>query len=195
MGKGKFYIEKLNKLHQQNCYRNLSKEDNNELIDLCSNDYLGLSADENLVNEFFSILEKNDFLFSASSSRLLKKNFKVCNEFESFIAFSYKKEGCLLFNSGYHLNVGVISSLAKKQDLIIADKYVHASIIDGAKLSNAQFIRYRHLDYNHLELLLQKNRNLYKNVFIISESLFSMDGDFADLKACLLYTSPSPRDS
>lgn len=190
------YKNQLRKLKLQNNYRTISAVDTNNIIDLCSNDYLGLCTNENLLNDFFSVNERKDFLFSSSSSRLLKINYTLCKELETLIAHFYQKETALIFNSGYHANIGIISTLAGKNDLILADKYVHASIIDGAKLSKATFKRYKHLSYNHLEDILKKNRQLYDNVFIISESIYSMDGDISNLAElvnlkekynCLLY--------
>ena len=94
----------------------------------------------------------------------------------------FNKEKTLLFNSGYHANVGVNSSIAKKGDVIFSDKLNHASIIDGMKLSDGKFFRYPHNNMEALEKLLIKERKNYKNAVIVSESIFSMDGDIADIK-------------
>lgn len=156
--------------------------DNKKLLNLSSNDYLGLSTNKNLLKEFINLkLEDDEFLFSSASSRLLTGSSSVYNLLEKNLAKMFKKEKALLFNTGYQCNLGVVSTLAKKEDIIFSDKLNHASIIDGIKLSNANFYRYKHLDYNHLENLLKKYRNKYKNAFIISESIFSMDGDVANI--------------
>lgn len=190
------YINELQNLKESNNYRILPDKNANTLIDLCSNDYLGLNNNEELYQEFIKEFQYKNLKFSASSSRLLSGNSPEYNELEQLIASRYKRESCLLFNSGYHANIGILPSLADNNDLIIADKLVHASIIDGAKLSNAKLIRYKHLDYVHLEKLLEKHRSDYEHVFIVSESIFSMDGDVADLQKlveiklkyeCLLY--------
>jgi 8-amino-7-oxononanoate synthase len=169
---------------------------NSDMIDLSTNDYLGLSSNCQLYEEFLGTFMSTKFKFGSSSSRLLSGNTVGYNTLEELIANSYKKEACLVYNSGYHANTGVIQALGGKKDLIVTDKLVHASIIDGARLSNAKLMRYKHLDYNHLELILKKNRKSYENVIIISETIFSMDGDIANIEMlidlrnkynCLLY--------
>jgi 8-amino-7-oxononanoate synthase len=94
----------------------------------------------------------------------------------------YGKEESLVLASGYHANIGILPALAGKRDLIIADKLVHASLIDGMRLGDAEMTRYRHLDYDHLREILFKSREQYENIFIVSESIFSMDGDVANLQ-------------
>lgn len=87
----------------------------------------------------------------------------------------------MIFNSGYHANTGILPALTDKQTLLLADKLVHASIIDGILLSGSPFLRYRHNDYDQLERLVQKNACQYETIIILTESIFSMDGDVADL--------------
>lgn len=182
-------MEKYNNF--QNCLTALNKQDNlrgipsdtsEYALDLSSNDYLGLASDAGLYESFLTEVVKYRYSFTASSSRLLLKNAEGHHNLEQLIARSFQAEACLIFNSGYQCNVGVISAFASKNDLILADKFVHASCIDGAILSKAKLMRYQHLNYDHLEQLISRYRNDYKNIFIITESIFSMDGDVADLK-------------
>ncbi len=182
MSNKKRYIDKTEQLKKNENLRILRQIDTNSLLDLSSNDYLALAADKSLKNKFHSKYDIDRLKYSASSSRLLSGNSKEYQILESLIASSYKRESCLVFNSGYHANTGILPALTEKKDLIIADKLVHASIIDGMKLSKADFLRYNHTDYKHLESILNKKASSYENVFIVSESIFSMDGDKADIE-------------
>lgn len=175
------YKQTLDSLKEEGNYRTFP-DVADSLVNLCSNDYLGLNNDKILYQDFMTKLSANNNRFSACSSRLLNGNTVEHKELEDLIADSYKAEAALLFNSGYHANIGILPALAGKKDLIVADKLVHASIIDGARLSPATVVRYSHTDYAHLEKILEKNRSLYEQVFIVSESVFSMDGDQADLR-------------
>lgn len=158
------------------------KIDGKTLLNFSSNDYLNLSTNKNLITEFVQEHSNSPELqFSSASARLLSGTTSVYKELETTLANLFKKESALIFNTGYQCNLGVISTLAKRGDLILSDKLNHASIIDGMKLSEAEFKRYKHLDYKNLEELLQKHRNDYKKVLIVSESVFSMDGDIADI--------------
>lgn len=160
------------------------KADNTVKIDgrlyknFASNDYLGLSTKTDLRKEFLS---NNDHLLSSASARLLSGTSEEFSALENTLSKLFNKDACLIFNTGYQCNLGVISALCKKGDVVFSDKLNHASIIDGMKLSEGDFIRYKHLDYENLEKLLQSKRNNYKRAIIVSESVFSMDGDIADI--------------
>jgi 8-amino-7-oxononanoate synthase len=189
------YSDNLQKLKENQNYRTLPDASTLQLLDLCSNDYLGINANAKMQEIFWNEVTSKQS-FSSCSSRLLGKSLEQHKSLETEIADAFNSEACLLFNSGYHANSGILPALASDKDLIITDKLIHASIIDGAKLSRADFMRYRHLDYNHLENLIKKYRSNYNQVFIVSESIFSMDGDIADLHKlielkqkynCLLY--------
>lgn len=161
---------------------NRIERDGQVMLNLSSNDYLGLASRSDLRETFFEEWKENGYPLSSSSSRLLTGNFSVYTELEQLMAERFNREAALLFNSGYHANTGILPALADKQTLILADKLVHASIIDGILLSGAPFQRYRHNDYNQLETLLKKNAGQYEQLFIVTESIFSMDGDVADLR-------------
>ncbi len=156
-----------------------------ELLNLSSNDYLGLAARTDLREEFFAQLctgkTPERFSMTASSSRLLTGNHPGYVALESQLGRLYNGRAALVLNSGYHANIGILPALTGSGDLILSDKLNHASIIDGIRLSEATFKRYGHLDYNQLEEILTEKRADYKQIFIISESVFSMDGDIADL--------------
>ena len=149
-----------------------------ELINLASNDYLGISTKDKLRKKF---LELNNSQLSSASARLLSGTSREFSELENTLKNLLGKEACLIFNTGYQCNLGVISALCKKGDVVFSDKLNHASIIDGMRLSDGDFIRYKHLDYANLEKLLSDKRNKYNNAIIVSESVFSMDGDTADI--------------
>lgn len=154
------------------------------LINMSSNDYLGLAADTSLRLRFYENLGAGvdeEFALGAASSRLLTGDYPLAHDLEEFLALSYGKDKCLLFNSGYHANIGILPALASKNDLICSDKLNHASIHDGLRLAGCSHKRFRHCDYDQLYQILKNNRKLYDKVFIVSESVFSMDGDVADL--------------
>lgn len=155
----------------------------NRMLNLSSNDYLGLASDKELREEFLSTLTPDTFLPASSSSRLLTGNFTVYEKLEAELVALFGTEAALVFNSGYHANMGILPAVSNTRTLIVADKLVHASIIDGIRLSSACCIRYRHNDLSQLERLLKKNHNEYQQIIIVTESIFSMDGDEADLKA------------
>lgn len=152
------------------------------MLNLSSNDYLGLAADVDLRREFLATLTPETFLPSASSSRLLTGNFTVYDALEEQLATLFGTQAALTFNSGYHANTGILPVVCDAQTLILSDKLVHASLIDGIRLSSARCIRYRHNDYRQLERLLEENGSAYRQMIIVTESIFSMDGDEADLR-------------
>ncbi len=155
---------------------------NRRMLNLSSNDYLGLAADIELRREFLETLTPETFLPSASSSRLLTGNHTAYSRIESLLARLFRTEAALVFNSGYHANVGILPAVCNEHSLILADKLVHASLIDGIRLSAGKCIRYRHNDYRQLERLLDEYHSLHPDIIIVTESIFSMDGDEADLR-------------
>ena len=158
------------------------EKEGKKMLNLSSNDYLGLASRIDLRDSFLARLQETDLPLSSSSSRLLTGNFSIYEELEQQMCKAFGREATLLFNSGYHANTGILPALADKRTLILADKLVHASIIDGILLSGAPFQRYKHNNYEHLEQLLSKTSGQYEQTIIVTESIFSMDGDIADLQ-------------
>lgn len=184
------FKQQLEQLSAKNQYRSIPDlvhqgryimRENRKMLNMSSNDYLGLASNENLRQSFLQQYADNFPSFTSSSSRLLTGNFPVYTDLEQFIAQRFKRESALLFNSGYHANLGILPALTTTKSLILADKLVHASMIDGIRLSQCEFFRYRHNDYEHLKSLLEKNAGKFDRTFIVTESVFSMDGDVADL--------------
>ena len=151
------------------------------LLNLSSNNYLNFADNEEITKEFLDTVGYK-YTFGSASARLLTGTLPVYNELENIITSLFNTEKTLLFNSGYHANVGINSAIADSGDVIFSDKLNHASIIDGMQLSKGKFFRYRHNDMESLEKLILRERENYKNAIIVSESVFSMDGDIADLK-------------
>ena len=141
-------------------------------IDFWSNDYLGLSRSE-LLKQYDNTLPSG-----STGSRLIAGNSETAEQTEKAIANFHNREAALIFNCGYMANTGLFASLASKGDTYIADELIHASIIDGMRLSYANRFRYRHNDLQDLE---QKLKQAAGRVFVVTESLFSMDGDEAPL--------------
>ena len=152
------------------------------MLNLSSNDYLGLANDIELRREFLETLTPETFMPTSSSSRLLTGNFTAYEQLEQQLATAFGTEAALVFNSGYHANTGILPAVSNARTLILADKLVHASLIDGIRLSAAKSIRYRHNQYDQLERLIEANHTEYERIIIVTESIFSMDGDEADLR-------------
>jgi 8-amino-7-oxononanoate synthase len=165
--------DKLEQRKSENALRELKINEN--LVDFCSNDYLGL-ASEAEIHVLEEVVSKT---YGATGSRLISGNHKVTEEVEVFLAAYYKAESALIFNSGYNANIGVFSSLPQRGDTIIYDELIHASIRDGIKLSNAHSFSFKHNDINSLE---EKIENAKGHVWIAVESIYSMDGDEAPLE-------------
>lgn len=157
--------------------------DHHQMLNLASNDYLGLAADAQLREQFFDETPNAQRWMSSSSSRLLTGNFPEYEQLEASLSQAFYGRAALLFNSGYHMNIGILPALADSKTLILADKLIHASMIDGIRLSNAKYIRYRHNDLAHLTQLLQQYHDdvAFERIIVVTESIFSMDGDETDL--------------
>lgn len=184
------YADKLERLKKENNFREFYPiihdgkyiiREQGKMLNLASNDYLGLAENVLLREEFFDTY--HDFAMSSSSSRLLTGNFAIYEQLESQFS-QYVQRSVLLLNSGYHMNLGILPALCDDKTLILADKLIHASMIDGILLSKAKLVRYPHQDLVQLESLLTKYQddNSYNKIIIVTESIFSMDGDETDLK-------------
>lgn len=143
--------------------------------DFLSNDYLGLSKTLSCV----TFKTKS----GATGSRLISGNSQEAEDLEFFLSRFYDAEASLLYHSGYDANLGFFSCLPQRQDLVIYDEYVHASIRDGLRLSFAKSIAFAHNQINKLEELLIKHQHQYENIYVVLEGIYSMDGDFPDVGA------------
>ena len=188
------FAQQLDDLKQQGNLRQFSTNvqqsrfiriNEREMLNLASNDYLGLASNLQLREQFFDETPIAQRTMSSSSSRLLTGNFPEFEQLEASLSQAFSGRSALLFNSGYHMNIGILPALADTKTLILADKLVHASMIDGMRLSTAKFLRYRHNDLLHLEQLLSKHHdsNDIERIIVVTESIFSMDGDETDLAA------------
>ena len=185
------YSEILDHLKANSHFRNIKNFDakdekyifynGQKLVNLSSNNYLGFADNKKITKEFLN--EVGDkYSFGSASARLLTGTLPVYKELEDLISQLFRKEKTLLFNSGYHANVGINSCIASKGDVIFSDKLNHASIIDGMRLSEGKFFRFPHKNMEALEKLLTRERKNFNNAIIVSESVFSMDGDIADIE-------------
>lgn len=173
-------LQKLAKRKQENAFRTLQIDQG---IDFCSNDYLGM-VHQQFMKAYFSQNYPSkvlaDFHHGSTGSRLLAGNSKLAEEIETELALFHQAEAALLFNSGYDANVGILSSVPGKDDLILFDALAHASIRDGIRLSLAKAHSFRHNDLRDLEKKLQQP--CIGNRFIVTETVFSMDGDVPDFQ-------------
>lgn len=179
--------EYLQHLKDAGDYRSIPLETKGDVVDFSTNDYMGIAADGELRERFFADPAARNLPMSSSASRLLASRQIDYFNLETFLRLLYGKycggdRAALLFNSGYHANTGLVSSLAADDTYIIADRLVHASIVDGIVLSRAPFTRFRHNDYSHLEQLIERHKDEKKKILVIVESVYSMDGDSADIE-------------
>ena len=174
--------EKLSKRIQNNALRELGN--NAGRTDFASNDYLGFGRSKKIFDEVHELLIDGDLKQNgATGSRLLTGNFPLYTSTENQIATFHKAETALLFNSGYDANIGFFSAVPQKGDCILYDELIHASIRDGIQLSNATAYKFKHNDPEDLErLLLNAKTNATTVFYVVTESVFSMDGDTPPLE-------------
>jgi 8-amino-7-oxononanoate synthase len=156
---------------------NIVRNDKN-LISFACNDYLGLSQNQSLKQAAKDAIDQSGV--GSAASRLITGNHPYYTQLEQTLSSYLGTESSLVFGNGYMASLGVISSLLGKNDLVIADKHIHASLLDGVALCNATMKRYPHNDYEATQQILTKHRSSYRNCLIITETIFSMDGDLAD---------------
>ena len=182
------YSQALEELKSRNLYRQCRRisgaqgpeviVDGRRVILLCSNNYLGLADHPALARA--ASKAASSFGFGAGASRLVSGTMDLHCELEERLAKFKRAERCLLFNSGYHANIGVLSSLASENDVIYSDALNHASIIDGVRLSRATARIYPHLDVTALEKMM-RTETVKGRKIIVTDGVFSMDGDVAPL--------------
>lgn len=171
-----FLNKKLNERIEGNFLRRLSLPSG--LIDFCSNDYLGIATNR-LINNSFSGGESH----GSKGARTLAGNYPLIESTESEIARFHHAEAALIFNSGYNANTGLLSAVAQRGDVIYYDALSHASIRDGIRLSFAESFSFRHNDIEDLEEKLNsRNRVSGQQIFVVTETVFSMDGDIAPVQ-------------
>ena len=180
----KSLTDKLEQRTANNSLRKLSLP--NTLVDFASNDYIGFAKSETIFNETHSYLIENKIIQNgATGSRLLSGNHKIYEEAENYIAKFHQVESALIFNSGYDANVGFFGSVPQRNDIILFDELSHASIREGIQLSNAKSYKFQHNDFEDLERLILKlstDNQQPTTIFIVTESVFSMDGDTPNLE-------------
>ncbi|MDZ7719394.1 MAG: 8-amino-7-oxononanoate synthase [Balneolaceae bacterium] len=183
--------KKLEKRQSEHRYRSLNKIDSvytsrllkmdgEEYLNFCSNDYLNLSNHPALKNKSIEYAER--FGVGSSSSRLITGTLAIHRNLEERLASLYQKDDALLFSTGFQANSTILPAITDKNDVIITDQLCHNSILTGCLASKADFYRFRHNDMDHLETFLKRKSNgKSSEVWIVTESLFSMDGDRAPL--------------
>jgi 8-amino-7-oxononanoate synthase len=173
--------QKIEQRKQGNSFRVLPEPNN--LIDFASNDYLGFSKSEAIFQQTHQYLLHHGIIQNgATGSRLLSGNHTLYKELEEHIARFHDTEMALVFNSGYDANLGFFSSVPQRNDFILYDEYSHASIRDGIRISNARAFKFEHNNLDELEALVLKYKSENSDIYIVTESVFSMDGDSPDLE-------------
>lgn len=172
--------ERLANRQQQGLLRQLRTAD--DLVDFCSNDYLGFARSADLKTAIQQAdLAHTTARTGATGSRLLAGETHLAATVEQELAQFYQTEAALIFNSGYDANLGLLACLPQADDILITDELIHASMIDGSRLSYATRHRFRHNDLQDLEQKLQQSQQATGQVFVAVESVYSMDGDQAPL--------------
>lgn len=157
----------------------ITRHEGRDYLHFSGNDYLGLRTHPHVMQAAMAAIDIHGA--GAGASRLVLGNHKAFGELEIALAAYKGTESALVFGSGYLANIGAITALVEQGDLILADKFVHACMLDGAQLSGATVKRFAHNDMGHLTSLLATHRSAHSNCLILTESVFSMDGDCAPI--------------
>jgi 8-amino-7-oxononanoate synthase len=174
-------LQKLQQREENNALRQLSLP--NDLIDFASNDYIGFAKSETIFHETHQLLlDKKCIANGATGSRLLSGNHILYKEAEDYIANFHEVNAALIFNSGYDANIGFFSAVPQRSDVILYDELSHASIRDGIQMSNAKSYKFEHNNFGDLEKLIQKFNSEGNAIYVVTESVFSMDGDTPNLE-------------
>ena len=173
--------EKLQQRVLKNAIRVLGNQ--SSLIDFSSNDYLGFAKSETIFHRIHQFLIDNNIKQNgATGSRLISGNHILYSKVEGFLSNFHESESATIFNSGYDANIGFFSSVTQRGDVILYDEFIHASIRDGIQLSNAKSFKFSHNDLENLEeRILHFINNENSDIYVVTESVFSMDGDSPDL--------------
>jgi 8-amino-7-oxononanoate synthase len=171
------YDETLSALKKQNRLRSLNLPNG---MDLTSNDYLGMATHQDLRKTAIDALE-NGLDIGAAGSRLLRGHTQSHKDLEDFASTYFNAGGCLYFSSGFQANYALLTTLPKRGDVVLFDSLAHASMRDGIKGTDAKSFKFAHNNVNALETLLKKNHNKAKKIWIVIETIYSMDGDYAPL--------------
>lgn len=197
------YADQLEQLRQKDSFRFFKKIERHgqdivlnqqKMLNLSSNDYLGLAHDQALKARFIDENPLKNQHLTSSSSRLLTGNFEEYEILEAKLSQAFGRTS-LLFNSGYHMNLGILPAVADARTLIISDELIHASMIDGIRLSKAQKQRYQHQDLAELTQKIQQasDNTEIDRIIIATESVYSMDGDVTDLNALVALKKQYPK--
>jgi 8-amino-7-oxononanoate synthase len=174
--------KKLTERKEQNSLRGLSVQ--SDLVDFSSNDYLGFSKSKEIFQKTHQYSVDNNLQQNgATGSRLLSGNHKLYDDVERLLCKFHNSESVTIFNSGYDANIGLFSSVPQRGDIILYDEFIHASIRDGIRLSNAKAYSFKHNDLEDLNEKVLRMSQKGSSIYVVTESVFSMDGDSPDLVA------------
>lgn len=176
--------QKLDNRKANNALRTLGTS--SDLVDFSSNDYLGFAKSGTIFDKAHQYLvDKGLKENGATGSRLLSGNHHLYSEVEELLCDFHKSETALIFNSGYDANIGFFSSVPQRNDIILYDELIHASIRDGIQMNNAKSYKFKHNDLTNVQSLIIRNpefvSELPRTIYVVTESVFSMDGDSPDL--------------